>query len=134
LSELLLSMTEEVLHDVISVMSFKEVYDSLQNKFNSSKKVCTIQICVELATSKKDDLPTTDFFCKFTRLSIELTIIDAPLRDEEVIAYLLVGLPARPDNGSTDPTRPRKPRPDQCNWWVCVVVLTRNNPRARYRP
>jgi hypothetical protein len=56
-----------------------------------------VQICVELATAKKRDLSTADFFRKITGLVAELAATDAPLRGEEVLTYLLASLPAEYD-------------------------------------
>jgi hypothetical protein len=97
LSGLLSSMTEEVLQDVVITTSSKEVWDSLQTKFASSVKACMMQIHVKLVTSKKCDLSAVDFFRKITSLSNELIAVDAPLRDEGVLAYLLAGLPVEYD-------------------------------------
>jgi hypothetical protein len=90
-------MAEEVLRDVVIATSSKEVWDSLQKKFVSSTKAFTVQILVELTTSKKCDLSIADFFRKITGLANELAIVDAPLHDEEVLAYLLAGLPVEYD-------------------------------------
>jgi hypothetical protein len=60
-------------------------------------KALIVQICVELATLKKRDLSTVDFFRKITGLATKLTAADAPLLDEEVLAYMLAGLPATYD-------------------------------------
>lgn len=87
-------MTEDILRDVVAATSSKEVWDSLQKKFASSSKARTMQIRVELATAKKQDLSAADFFHKITGLATELAAADAALRDEEVLAYLLAGLPA----------------------------------------
>lgn len=92
LSGLLSTMTEDVLRDVVLAKTSKEVWDSLQKKFASSTKARTVQIRVELATLKKHDLSAADFFHKIMGLANELAAADAPLRDEEVLAYLLAGL------------------------------------------
>jgi hypothetical protein len=97
LSGLLSSMTKEVLRDVVVAKSSKEVWDSLRMKFTSSTKAHIVQIRVELATSRQHELSVADFFRKITGLANELTVADAPLRDEEVHAYLLVGLPVEYD-------------------------------------
>lgn len=47
---------------------------------------------VELATTKKGDLSAADYFRKIKALVSELIAADAPLRDDEIIAYLLAGL------------------------------------------
>jgi hypothetical protein len=92
LSGLLSSMTEDVLRDIIAAKSSREVWDSLEMKFTSSTKARTVQIRVELATVKKRDMFAAGFFCKITSLIVELVATDAPLRDEEVLTYLLAGL------------------------------------------
>jgi hypothetical protein len=97
LSGILSSMIEDVLQDVVAAKSSREVWDSLQKKFASSTKACTVQICVELTTAKKHDLSAVDFFHKITGLAAELAAADAPLRDEEVLSYLLASLPAEYD-------------------------------------
>jgi hypothetical protein len=48
-------------------------------------------------TSKKHDHSAADFFRKITGLANELAVADAPLHDEEVLAYLLPGLPVEYD-------------------------------------
>jgi hypothetical protein len=64
---------------------------------------------VELATAKKCDLSAADFFRKITGLASELAAADAPLRDEEVLAYLLAGLPADYDPFVTSITTKSEP-------------------------
>jgi hypothetical protein len=56
-------------------------------KFASSTKTRTVQVYVKLTTSKKRDLSTADFFHKITGLTNKFAAADAPLRDEEVLAY-----------------------------------------------
>lgn len=97
LSGLLSSMTEDTLRDVVTATSAKEVWDSLQTRFASSTRARTLQVRVELATSNKLDLTAADYFCKIKGLATEMAVADAPLRDDEVIAYLLAGLPVEYD-------------------------------------
>lgn len=47
---------------------------------------------VDLTTTKKRDLSAADYFHKIKSMASELAAADAPLRDDEVIAYLLAGL------------------------------------------
>jgi hypothetical protein len=109
LSGLLSSMSEEILHDVIDATSSKEAWNSLQKKFASSTRARTVQIRVELATSKKRDLSAVDYFRKIKGLATELAAANAPLRDDEVIAYLLAGLPAEYDSFVTSMTTKSEP-------------------------
>lgn len=94
LSGLLSTMTEDVLRDVISANTSKEAWDILQRMFSSSTRARTVQIRVELATTKKHGLSAADYFRKIKNLAIEMAAADVPLRDDEVIAYLLAGLGA----------------------------------------
>jgi hypothetical protein len=47
---------------------------------------------VELATTMKCDLSADDYFRKIKSLVDEMAVADAPLRDDEIVAYLLAGL------------------------------------------
>jgi hypothetical protein len=60
--------------------------------FSSTSRAWVVQIRVELATTKKHDLSADDYFCKIKSLTDEMATTDAPLRDDEIVAYLLVGL------------------------------------------
>ena len=53
LSGLLSSMSEEILRDVVAATTSKGAGDTLQRMFSSSTRARTVQIRVELATSKK---------------------------------------------------------------------------------
>jgi hypothetical protein len=87
-------MTEEMLRDVLNAKTSKEVWDSIQTKFSSSTRAHTVQLRVELATIKKGDMSAIDYFRKVKNLASELAAADAALRDEDVLAYLLFGLPS----------------------------------------
>jgi hypothetical protein len=66
--------------------------------FSSSIRARTVQIRVELATTKKHGLTTADYYRKITGLANELAAANAPMKDDEVIAYLLARLPAEYDS------------------------------------
>ena len=92
LSGLLSSMSEEILYDVVAATTFKEAWDTLQRIFSSSTRARTVQIRVELATSKKRDLSAANYFHKIKGLATELAAAGSALQDDDVIAYLLAGL------------------------------------------
>jgi hypothetical protein len=94
LSGLLSSMTEEMLHDVLDAKTSKEVWDSIRMKFSSSTHARTVHLHVEIATIKKGDFSATNYFHKVKNLASELAAANAALRDEDVLTYLLVGLPS----------------------------------------
>jgi hypothetical protein len=56
-----------------------------------------VQLRVELATTKKRDLSAAEYFCKIKNLATEMAAADVALRDDEVLAYLLAGLPSEYD-------------------------------------
>lgn len=85
-------MTEDILQDVVSATTAQEAWDTLQHMFSSSTRARSVQVRVELATTKKRDLSAVDYFRKIKTMASEFAAADAPLRDEEVIAYLLAGL------------------------------------------
>ena len=91
LSGLLSSMSEEIRHDVVAATTSKEAWDTLQRMFLSTY-ARTIQIRVQLATSKKRDQSAANYFCKIKGLVTELAATGSALQDNNVIAYLLAGL------------------------------------------
>jgi hypothetical protein len=60
--------------------------------FSSASHAQVVQIRVELATTKKHDLSADDYFRKIKNLADELAAADAPLHNDEVVAYLLASL------------------------------------------
>jgi hypothetical protein len=61
-------MSTDVLPDVVTTKSSKAVWDRLQRQFASATHARTVQIRVELVTTKKRDLSVTDYFRKVKRL------------------------------------------------------------------
>lgn len=92
LSGLFSSMKEEVLFDVMDAKSSKQAWDILTNMFSSTTRARIVQIRMDLATIKKRDLSASDYFLKIKSYASDLAAADAPLRADEVIAYLLAGL------------------------------------------
>ena len=109
LSGLLSSMTADVLQDVVSAATSKEAWDTLRRMFSSATRARAVQVCVDLATTKKRDLSAADYFRKIKSLASELATADAPLRDDEIIAYLLAGLPPDYDPFITSMTTKSEP-------------------------
>jgi hypothetical protein len=97
-------MAEDVLCDVCTVASSKEACDILKKMFSTSTKACTVQICVELTTIKKLDQSATNYFTKIKNLTAEMAAAEAPLSEDEVLSYLLAGLPSNYDSFVTSIT------------------------------
>jgi hypothetical protein len=64
---------------------------------------------VELPTTKKHGLTAADYYRKITRLANELATANAPMKDYEVITYLLAGLPTEYDSFVTPMTTKNEP-------------------------
>jgi hypothetical protein len=97
LSTLLSSLSVEILRDVVSAKTSKDVWDSLQKRFSSSTHTRTVQLHVELATAQKNNLSAADYFGKIKNLATEMAMAHGILRDDEILTYLLAGLPAEYD-------------------------------------
>jgi hypothetical protein len=85
-------MTEDVLPDVVSASTAQDAWCILTEMFSSATCTRIVQIRIELTTTKKRDLSAADYFRKIKSFASELAAVDAPLHNEEVIAYLLAGL------------------------------------------
>ncbi|KAJ0959795.1 hypothetical protein J5N97_000505 [Dioscorea zingiberensis] len=92
LRALLSSLTEEVLSHVIFMSTSREVWLALEAMFSSGSRARTMQIRLQLSTLQKKDLRVTDYFRKVKNLADTLCAIGTPLRDDEVISYILAGL------------------------------------------
>lgn len=92
LSALLSSLTEEVLSHVIFMSTSREVWLALKAMFSSRSCARTMQISLQLSTLQKKDLSVADYFLKVKNLADTLCAIGTPLRDDEVISYMLAGL------------------------------------------
>jgi hypothetical protein len=104
LSGLLSSMSEDMLQDVVTATTSKEAWDILKRMFSSTTRAHAVQVRIDLAVAKKNDLSAADYFRKIKSLASELAAADAPLRDDEIIAYLLAGLPSDYDSFVTSMT------------------------------
>jgi hypothetical protein len=104
LSGLLSSLSEDIIVDVVSAKTSKEAWDILERMYSSATRARIIQVRVELAMTKKRDLSATDYFRKIKGLATEMAAAGSPLRDEEVIAYLLAGFGPDYDNFVTSMT------------------------------
>ena len=76
LSGLLSSMTEDVLEDVVTAMTSKEAWDILQHMFSSATRSCSIQIRVDLTTTKKRDLFASDYFTRSRVLPLSCLLLE----------------------------------------------------------
>jgi hypothetical protein len=104
ISGLLSTMAEDVLRDVSHAASSKEAWDILKGMFSTSTQAHMVQIRVELTTTKELDLSVANYFTKIKNLAAEMAVAEAPLSDDEVLSYLLAGIPSNYDSFVTSIT------------------------------
>ncbi|GJM95271.1 hypothetical protein PR202_ga11983 [Eleusine coracana subsp. coracana] len=106
LSGLVSSISEQILVDVVSATTSKEAWDILQGMYSSATCARLVQIHIELDTTKKRDLLLAT---EIKGLATEMSAAGFPLRDNEVITYLLAGFGPDYDSSVTSMTTKTEP-------------------------
>jgi hypothetical protein len=96
LSAILSSLSPKVLSQCLFLETSKELWNKLHNLFAAQSSASTMQIRMRLATRVKN-------------LTDSLAAVGAPLRDDEIMAYLLTGLPGEYDSLVTSATTRAEP-------------------------
>jgi hypothetical protein len=109
LSALLLSLSPDVLSQCLFLKTSKEAWDKLDGLYAAQYRASAMQMRMQLATLKKHDLTANDYFNRDKTLADNLAAAGALLCDDEVIAYLLTGLPEEFDSLVTSVTTQAKP-------------------------
>jgi hypothetical protein len=109
LSGLLSTMTEEILCDLTTATTSKEVWDSLTRQFSFSTRARVVQLRVELASVKKRDLSAADYFAKIKDIAAQMAAADCPISNDEILSYLFAGLEADYDAFVTAMTTKTEP-------------------------
>jgi hypothetical protein len=86
-------MTEGVVGIVMFASTSREVWETLAGAFAATSFACSSGLCQQMAELKKRDMTVNVYFHKMEALADELTSIGQPLRDDELISYILAGLP-----------------------------------------
>jgi hypothetical protein len=81
-----------------------EVWSTLATNYSGASRARSMNTRVQLATLKKGGLSTIEYFNKMKALTDTLAITSQPLKDEEFISYLLVGLDESYDSSVTSVT------------------------------
>jgi len=92
LSAILSTMSETTLTHVVNLNTSREVWSALKKIFSSQSKARVMQCRYQLATLKKGASSIADYFQRVQTLAHTLAAIDQPLKDSELISYLLAGL------------------------------------------
>ncbi|KAK1684406.1 hypothetical protein QYE76_045254 [Lolium multiflorum] len=86
------SMTESVVGMVMFATTAREAWETLADAFAATTIARSSGLRQQMAELKKRDMTMHNYFHKMKALSDELTSIGQPLRDSELISYLLAGL------------------------------------------
>jgi hypothetical protein len=93
LSAFVSSMTEGVVGMVMFAGTSREAWETLAGAFAATSFARSSGLRQQMAELKKCDITVNVYFHKMKALADELTNIGQPLRDDELISYILAGLP-----------------------------------------
>ncbi|KAB5569308.1 hypothetical protein DKX38_003101 [Salix brachista] len=74
------SFTEDVLSQVMSYTTSKDVWLALQRNFSSISRAKAVQLRTQLATARKGAMTTREFFLSIKRMADELALAGQPLK------------------------------------------------------
>jgi hypothetical protein len=69
-----------------------QAWRTLTDLYSPQSRARFVNTQIALATTKRNHLSITDYYSKMTHYANELAASGFPLRDDELVAYLLVGL------------------------------------------
>jgi hypothetical protein len=86
------TVTEEILAHIMNAPMARAAWVVLERMFSSRSRARVIQIRSQLTSAKKKEVPAADYFRNMKMLADTLAAIGQPLKEEEVISYILAGL------------------------------------------
>nr|TKR65777.1 hypothetical protein D5086_0000318010 [Populus alba] len=86
------SLTEDVLTQIISYSTSRDVWLTLERNFSSLSRAKAIQVRTQLTTIHKGSLSANAYFLSIKRLADELAFAGQPLTADDIITYVLAGL------------------------------------------
>jgi hypothetical protein len=92
LGYLLSSLTRETLVTVATSTRTSEAWSELSKLYSSQTRACTVNTRIALATTKKLQLSVADYYNKMHSLADNMAFSGTPLRDDELVSYILAGL------------------------------------------
>jgi hypothetical protein len=92
LSYLLSSLTHETLLHVSRCTTAAHAWETLAKLYSSQTRARSVNTRITLSTMKKNQLLISEYYSKMSQFADDLAASGAPLRDDELVAYLLVGL------------------------------------------
>ena len=92
LGYLLSSLTRETLMHVSRCVTAADAWGMLADLYSSQTRARAVNTRIALATTKKHHLSVSDYYAKMSSYADDLAASGSPLRDDELVAYLLAGL------------------------------------------
>jgi hypothetical protein len=89
---LLLSMTKEVMAQVASCSTSREVWTLLEQTYVSRSKARVVNTRMTLATTQKGNMSISEYIGKMKSLADKITLAGKALEEEELVSYFLAGL------------------------------------------
>jgi hypothetical protein len=89
---LLTSMTKDVMAQVSSCSTPKEVWTLLEQTYASRLKARVVNTRMALATTQKRSMTISEYIAKMKSLADEMASASKVLEDDELVSYIMVGL------------------------------------------
>jgi hypothetical protein len=86
------SLSPNMLSFVTRCATSRDAWVTLENMFNSQAKARTMNVHFQLVNLKKGNSSIADYFQKFQQLTDALASVSQPLKDIELVSFLLSGL------------------------------------------
>jgi hypothetical protein len=86
------SLIEDVLSQVMSYTTSKDVWLALQRNLSSISRAKVVQLRTQLAIAHKRAMTAKDYFLSIKRMADELAFAGQPLKSNEILTYVLAGL------------------------------------------
>lgn len=94
LSFLLTSISPGILSHIAKMKTAADAWAKLEAMFASQTRACAVNLRISLANTKKGNSSATDYFTKMKGFSDEMAAAGRPITDDELVEYILTGLPA----------------------------------------
>jgi hypothetical protein len=92
LGYILSSLSRETLVLVATCICAADVWSELSKFYSSQVRARTVNMRIALTTTKKNQLSIAEFYGKMRSLADDMASIGTPLRDDELVSYILAGL------------------------------------------
>nr|QHU79741.1 hypothetical protein [Oryza coarctata] len=94
LSFLLTSFSPDILSHIAKTKTTADAWAKLEAMFASQTRTRALNLCIFLANTKKGNSSATDYFTKMKGFSDEMAAAGRSITDDELVEYILTGLPA----------------------------------------